>query len=268
MLPVDAGKRNTAKVEFGFATHMGKVRRENEDRYFVAPEFGVFAVADGMGGHEEGALASAIVVEALGSIGAAVSAPDLLARLEDRVLRANTKLCAAGRARGGVVGSTLAVLLTFDDRFACVWSGDSRIYLLRDGALTQLSRDHTEARDLVEKGILTVEEARVWPRRNVITRALGARPEPELELEHGILASGDTFVICSDGLTAHVTDAEILALGERLAPQGACDALIALTLERGATDNVTVVVMRSGRVVTTSGETVVLPAAIRDGGEP
>ena len=84
--PVDAGKGNPAPIEVGVVTHPGKVRSRNEDRYFAAPEFGVFAVADGMGGHEGGALASATLVEALGSIGAAVSAPDLLARLEDRVL--------------------------------------------------------------------------------------------------------------------------------------------------------------------------------------
>ncbi|MCJ2081703.1 PP2C family protein-serine/threonine phosphatase [Methylobacterium sp. J-090] len=244
--PVDAGKGNPAPIEFGCATHAGKVRSQNEDRYFAAPEFGVFAVADGMGGHEDGALASATLVEALGSIGAAVSAPDLLARLEDRVLRANATLWSLGRARGATIGSTLAVLLTFDSHFACVWSGDSRVYRVRDGAIAQLSRDHTEARDLVEKGILSPEEAKVWPRRNVITKAVGARPDPELELEHGTLVDGDVFILCSDGLVGDVDDAEILACVLANAPQAACDALLAMTLRRDAADNVTVVVLRSG----------------------
>lgn len=271
---VDAGKCNPAPVEVGFVTHAGKVRQENEDRYFAAPEFGVFAVADGMGGHDGGALASATLVEALASIGAAVSAPDLLARLEDRVLRANATLWSIGRSRGATIGSTLAVLLTFDSHFACVWSGDSRIYLVRAGTIAQLSRDHTEARELVEKGILSAEEARIWPRRNVITKAVGARPDPELELEHGTLTDGDVFVLCSDGLVGDVADAEILACVSANAPQAACDALLAMTLARSAADNVTVVVVRSGEAPGTSGlarraaETVIIPTVPGEGGAP
>lgn len=261
-------------VETGFATHVGKVRRENEDRYFVAPEVGVFAVADGMGGHEGGALASATVVDALASIGSAVSAADLLARLEDRVVRANAALWSISSKRQKVIGSTVAVLLTFEDHFACVWSGDSRIYLVRGGAITQISRDHTEARDLVDRGILTSTEARSWPRRNVITRAVGVRPEPELELENGMLEAGDTFVICSDGLMGHVPDAEILAVTSKNAPQAACDALLALTLQRGAVDNVTLVIVRcvSARTAArpqVTAATVVQPGrplAAQDGG--
>ncbi len=108
VLPVDL-----LHINFGSISHPGKVRSENEDRYLVAPEIGVFAVADGMGGHEDGALASTAVIDALARSGAAVSAADLMARLEDRILRANAELRAAGRARGGVVGTTVAVLLIF-----------------------------------------------------------------------------------------------------------------------------------------------------------
>jgi serine/threonine protein phosphatase PrpC len=230
--------------DVGATTHPGRVRQVNEDSYFVAPANGIFAVADGMGGHEAGALASSTVVQCLETIGTAVSAADLLARLEDRILRANMTLHAVAARRGKIVGSTVAILLAFEDHFACVWSGDSRIYRVRGGGIAQLSRDHTEVRDLVERGLLTPEEARTWPRRNVITRAIGVREEPELELEHGTLVPGDVFVICSDGLTGHVDDAEILASAVTEPCQAASDALVALTLERGATDNVTVVVLR------------------------
>lgn len=232
--------------DVGAASHPGRVRQVNEDSYFVSPANGVFAVADGMGGHEAGALASSTVVQCLETIGTAVSAADLLARLEDRILRANMTLHEIARQRGRIVGSTVAILLTFGDHFACVWSGDSRIYRIRHNAIAQLSRDHTEVRDLVERGLLTPEEARTWPRKNVITRAIGVREEPELELEHGTLLPGDTFVICSDGLTGHVEDREILAASESSRCQDASDALIALTLERGAADNVTVIVLRYG----------------------
>jgi serine/threonine protein phosphatase PrpC len=231
--------------ETGVATHPGLVRQHNEDLYLVQPDIGVFAVADGMGGHEAGALASSTVIGSLQSIGFPASAPDLLARLEDRILRANNRLKEIAEERGGIViGSTVAVLLAFDTHYACVWSGDSRIYLVRGGRIMQLSRDHTEVQELLEKGLLSREEAKTWPRRNVITRAIGVHEEPELELEYGTLEPGDTFVLCSDGLTAYVEDREILAAVANGVSQEACETLVGLTLERGAADNVTVVVVR------------------------
>jgi protein phosphatase len=229
----------------GAATHPGRVRQHNEDKYLVLPDSGVWAVADGMGGHEAGSLASATVADALRSIGSPASAPDLLARLEDRILRANRRLKEIARERGGnaVVGSTIAALLVFDRHYAVVWSGDSRLYRIRGGQIEQLSRDHTEAQELVDKGVLRADEAKTWPRRNIVTRALGVHDVPELDIDHGVLEHGDVFVICSDGLTAHVSDGEILDAVARAEPQAACDALVALALDRGGTDNVTVVVI-------------------------
>ena len=239
----------TLRIESGVVTHAGIVRTANEDRYLVAPEIGIFAVADGMGGHEDGSLASAAVVEALASIGAAVSAADLLARLEDRILRANAKLWSIGQARQGIIGSTAAVLLLFERDYACVWSGDSRIYRIRGNAIEQLTRDHTEGRDLFERGLLSAEEMSTWPRRHVITKAVGVRECPEMEFEQGAVVPGDVFVICSDGLTGHVADRDILLAASTSAPQWACEALLELTLERGASDNVTVVIVRCGYAV-------------------
>ncbi|HVV94239.1 MAG TPA: protein phosphatase 2C domain-containing protein [Hyphomicrobiales bacterium] len=231
--------------EAGTATHVGKVRRHNEDLALVRPDLGIFAVADGMGGHADGALASRTVVEALQSIGRAESAPDLLARLEDRIIDANRRLTTLARERGsGVIGSTVAVLLAFDRNYACLWAGDSRIYLVRGGRISQVSRDHSEVQELFDRGLISAEEARTWPRRNIVTRAIGVSQEPELDLVDGQLESGDRFVICSDGLTAHVADNEILDVVDGRDPQDACDALVALTLERGASDNVTVVTLR------------------------
>lgn len=228
--------------QYGLATHTGCVRRENEDRGLIVPELGIVAVADGMGGHEDGAIASAAVVEALASIGVAVSAADLLARVEDRLIRANALVWDAYGSAGRLAGSTVAILIVFGEDFACVWAGDSRVYLVRDGSIAQLSRDHTEVRDLLDRGILTPEEARAWPRRNVITRAIGVADAPQVEFELGTIRPGDIFVICSDGLTGHVADEEILAHAHAARPQAACDALVALTLERGAADNVTVAI--------------------------
>ncbi|CAO4176425.1 PP2C family protein-serine/threonine phosphatase [Methylorubrum aminovorans] len=228
----------------GGASHPGCVRQLNEDRYLVAPEIGVFAVADGMGGHEAGEVASTVLVNCLASIGGAVSPSDLLARLEDRLLRANGQIQDVARARGKVIGTTVAVLLAFGRDYACIWAGDSRIYRLRARELQQLSHDHTEVQQLIDAGTLTVEEARTWPRRNVITQAVGVRPEPEFERTSGVLEAGDIFLLCSDGLTGHAEAEDLRLRLDGAEPQIACDSLIALALERGGTDNVTAVVVR------------------------
>lgn len=231
--------------ESGAATDVGKVRLENEDAYLVQPESGIFAVADGMGGHQAGAMASAVVIDALRKIAEPASVADLLNRCQDRLASANDKLLEIADERGGIIiGATVAALLAWEGYYACLWSGDSRIYLVRRGCIQQISRDHTEVAELIAEGVLTTEEAQTWPRRNVITRAVGVYHELELEVAQGVLEKDDLFVICSDGLTTHVADEEIFELAQAIAPQGACDRLVALTIERGALDNVTVVIAR------------------------
>jgi serine/threonine protein phosphatase PrpC len=233
-----------AIFETGAATHVGRVRQRNEDSHLARPEMGIWAVADGMGGHADGDVASQTLIRALASIGQPTSAEALLDLLEDSISRVNDRLRQLGQQRGAVVGTTLAVLLARDGHYACIWSGDSRIYLIRDGEIIQLSRDHTEVQELLAEGSITAEEARNWAGRNGITRAIGVYDEPELEMTSGPLSPGDVFVICSDGLTNHVRDDEILRSVTASPSQQACDELISLTLERGALDNVTVVVAR------------------------
>jgi len=230
--------------ETGAATHVGKVRRQNEDNYLVCPEAGLWSVADGMGGHADGALASGIVVECLKAIKASSSAADLLASCEQRLVEANTRIQAIGRERGTIMGTTVAVLLIHQSHFACIWAGDSRIYRVRQGDIEQLSRDHTEVAELIAEGMLSEANAKLWPRRNVVTRAVGVHGQLELEMQDGTLAPGDVFLLCSDGLTAHVSDSEIAQYVATARAQDACERLISLTLERGAVDNVTVIVVR------------------------
>jgi protein phosphatase len=234
----------TSPFDTGAATHVGKVRQRNEDSFLAQPAIGVWAVADGMGGHQAGDVASATVVAALNTIVHPRSAAELLSQCEDRMVAANAQVRALADERGAVIGTTVAILLVFDRHYACVWSGDSRIYLVRGGQIMQVSRDHTQVQQLVDEGAITAEEALTFPGRNIITRAIGVSDYPELEMESGSLRAGDVFLICSDGLTGHVSDAEILehvAIGPA---QYVCDALIDLTLQRGAHDNVTVVVAR------------------------
>jgi serine/threonine protein phosphatase PrpC len=227
------------------ATHVGLKRERNEDSYLLRPEAGLWAVADGMGGHGGGDVASRMAVSALEQVEAAPTGEALLAAVEAAVANANLDMRAHARAESrGVMGTTLVALLMFRTHFACVWCGDSRAYLLRDGVLRQLTHDHSESQDLVDRGVLDPEEAKLWPRRNVLTRALGASDAAELEIVSDRLAVGDVFLLCSDGLTGHLDADEIAAaLGED-EPETMCEKLIALTLERGASDNVTTVALR------------------------
>lgn len=233
------------RFQTGALTHQGCVRDHNEDRFLADPRAGLWVVADGMGGHQGGEVASGSIVDHLASIGVPASAPDLQARFLDRLARANDHIQTLSHERGGaIIGSTVVAILVFDRDFACIWSGDSRAYRLRDGQLRQISRDHTEALELLDRGVITAEEAENWPRKNVITRAVGVAPHLNYDVVSGQLKDGDQFLLCSDGLTGHVADTEIRDILMTHTPQEACDRLVDLTLERGANDNVTVVVMR------------------------
>lgn len=228
----------------GSATHVGCVRQLNEDSLLVDEQLGVWLVADGMGGHKDGKLASSIVVDAARTIGKPASAPDLLSRFNDRILRANAQLAGMADVNGhAIIGTTVAAVLVHGRQFACVWAGDSRVYLVRRNSISQLSKDHTEVQELVDSGVLTEVEAKTWPRRNVITRAIGVGDDPGLDIVQGFLYGGDRFIICSDGLTGHVEAEEILRIADGKPPQTACDALIGLALDRGGKDNVSVVIL-------------------------
>lgn len=230
------------RIESDGATNVGRVRKLNEDSLLLRPDIGLWVVADGMGGHDAGDFASQTVVAELDKLKPASNARGLLSAMEARVIAANEVLRSAARDRGdAVIGCTLATLMIFEDAFACVWSGDSRVYRIRNGTIEQISRDHTEAQELIDLGTLTPDEAKTWPRKNVITRAIGVFDEPELEIQQGRIEDGDLFVICSDGLTEHVDDAEILQ-SSTISPIGSfVETLIDTTLERGAKDNVTVI---------------------------
>ncbi|MDF3416149.1 serine/threonine-protein phosphatase [Sulfitobacter sp. M57] len=231
--------------ETGQGSDVGCKRKVNEDSYLSRPEYGLWVVADGMGGHAAGDFASQTIVHELNSIGVAVSADDLVARFDERLTRANDIIRAQAAAlEGGMIGATVAALLVHQTRFDCIWSGDSRLYLLRGGQLTQQSRDHTEARALLDAGSITAEEAQNWPRKNVITQAIGVSDKPLCERVSGELQLGDLFLICSDGLTEHIADAEIAETLLRYPPQDASAELINETVRRGARDNVTVIVIR------------------------
>jgi len=233
-------------IESFGVSHKGCVRDHNEDNYLIEPQTGLWVVADGMGGHEAGEVASASIVDHLATIGIASSAPDLRARFEDRLSRANSEIRDIARSRGITIGSTFAALLAMDGRFAGLWAGDSRIYLVRNGVIFQVSKDHTEVQELLDRGMISPEEALTWPRRHVITHAVGVSDELEIDFQQGELMPGDVFVLSTDGLTAHVSDAEIEAAVISATPQAACRSLLETVLARGGTDNVTIVLVKIG----------------------
>lgn len=234
------------RPECGARTHKGLVREVNEDGFLSDPRVGLWAVADGMGGHQAGAFASDALIDALQTVGQPATAANFLERLEDRVIRANLRIFEYAAARGlGAIGTTLSALLLYKRGFAVVWCGDSRIYRVRDREIELLSHDHTEVQELLDTGFLSPSEAKRWPRGHVVTRAIGSQREPSLDFEWGTVSPGDTFVLCSDGLTAHVENHEIrdACLGP-FSAQTVCDRLIDMTLARGASDNVTVVTVK------------------------
>ena len=231
--------------DFAALSDRGRVRQQNEDSIGAFPEFGLWVVADGMGGHAAGDVASRIIIEEMGSLGVPISAQDQRARVQERLARAHHRILNHSRDSGlGGAGSTVAALLLHGAELACIWAGDSRIYLMRDGALTPLTRDHSEVALMVAAGTLTEDQARTAPRRNVITRAIGIGQAVEPDTVSGVIKDGDRLLLCSDGLTEHLTDAEIAGfVGRRLAAADVAQALINETLQRGARDNVSVIVV-------------------------
>jgi protein phosphatase len=234
----------STRFQSAAASHTGKRRAHNEDAFLDNAAIGLWVVADGMGGHEAGEFASATLVEHLAKVCFPQSASQLLADCKTRIVEANTLLFGIASERRVTIGTTLVALLAYDLHYACIWSGDSRIYRIRDAAITQVTRDHTQVQELVDQGLMTEEESRISSKRNVVTRAIGVTPDLQLEMKQGDLLPNDIFVLCSDGLTTHVEDHEIFETVAGAEPQNASDALIALALARGGLDNVTVLVVR------------------------
>jgi len=230
----------------GTATHRGLVRERNEDSLVASGS--VFAVADGMGGHAAGDVASRIAVSHLHLLGqqSAVVTQDVTEALSS----ANTQILAsAGRRRDQLgMGTTICgiALVEIDDvpHWLVFNIGDSRVYRFTDGLLRQITTDHSEVTELVAAGELSEQQARTYERRHVITRSLGTVPSPIADLWVLPQIAGERFLVCSDGLHGEVDDAAIAAaLSSQPDPQRAADHLIALALAAGGRDNVTVIVV-------------------------
>jgi PPM family protein phosphatase len=242
---------------------VGRVRSHNEDAYIVAdlstgspaiedavrrlrvgPKGVLLAVSDGMGGAAAGEVASAIVIESMLQNLDRRSEDDILAALTTAVERANGDVwrAAQSEARQGM-GATLVAAVVDETQVHVVWVGDSRLYLVRDGRIHQVTKDHSYVQMLVDAGALTPDSARRSPYRNIVLQAMGTKPDVRVALARVELRQGDRFVLCSDGITDKLEDPEILEIVEAGASVAASSArLVALANELGGDDNITVIV--------------------------
>lgn len=251
----------------GAATDVGRVRTHNEDSGLA--EGGLFLVADGMGGHAAGEVASGIVVETMREL---VPRDDLTADdVTAQIALANERILASmeeDSSRDGMGTTVTGIALVVAggaDHWAVFNVGDSRVYRLIDGTLMAMTVDHSEVQELVDAGVISAEEARTHPRRNVVTRSLGttyaAAPDVRVVPPH----PGERFLVCSDGLTGELTDAEITELlVDHTDPQAAAEALVRAAVEAGGRDNVTVVVVDLTDEGADSSQTATSPRMVAD----
>jgi len=247
--PDGTSRVNTIHWRSSARSAVGNVRKINEDAHIERPEIGLWAVADGMGGHEAGDVASKTVVTALSAIPANDSLESLIEEVAASLAKVNSDLLDMGKefGPGHVVGSTVVVMLANGTRCAAVWAGDSRLYRCRDGNLEQITRDHSLVAELSHLGVGSQDGLPDHSLSNVLTRALGAERDLAIETVSYEARENDVYLLCSDGLVREVGPGEISDILSR----GDCDQsaqeLIDLTLSREARDNVTVVVVCAGR---------------------
>ena len=237
----DAVSGSNHFISWGCRSDVGLVRGHNEDSFIVRTP--LFVVSDGMGGHAAGEVASSIAVETIGAQAPAEADDILLGAAVEAANLAIIKGAEEGRGKPGM-GCTATAVLIKGEHMAVAHVGDSRAYLLHEGRLVRVTHDHSFVEELVDAGEITAGEARVHPSRSIITRALGS--DPDMYADHFMLdvEAGDRIIVCSDGLSSMVPDAQIEAVAvSNVTPQGAADNLVAEALAEGGHDNVTVIVI-------------------------
>ncbi len=227
-------------------THTGRVRKHNEDALVSLPEMGLWAVADGAGGHSAGDFASNMIARSLSAIPPEATPQEALREVRTRISDVHLALRQEARQRGPdtIIASTVVVLLIRGSHFACFWAGDSRAYLLRDGVVQQITRDHSLVQELVDSGAITAEAAECHPQANIITRAVGADSDTlELDKVSGQLLIGDRFLLCSDGLCKSLSASSIQSMLAGDIGSNIAETLIQAALDGGSRDNVTAIVV-------------------------
>lgn len=236
------------------ATDTGRVRKINEDSYYNDPEhMGLYIVADGMGGHQAGEVASALAVETLSMLlrdplmGGNSRSSYIEDAMRDAVVKTNRTVYDLATSKSGYsgMGTTVVVCILKKDHLHVAHIGDSRAYLYRNGILKQLTTDHSLVQELLSKGRITEEEAVDHPRKNILTRALGTDPAVEVDTMDMSLKAGDILLLCTDGITNHVDSQEIKGFVAENSPEMACQEMIRLANDRGGFDNMTVLIIEN-----------------------
>jgi len=231
------------------ATDVGSVRTENEDAILAQPEIGLWVVADGMGGHEAGNVASQMIVDSLFEMDKPDHIKDYISEIENRILDVNQRLLEYSEIMldGRMIGSTFVGFVIYGQVGICMWMGDSRLYVYRGNELRQLSRDHSHVSELLEAGAITEKEAENHPEANVITRAVGTSEEIYMDLDVFNVQLGDVFLLCSDGLYNSVDNKTIESQVRAKEPEDIVTGLINMALTNGAADNVSVIAIKGIR---------------------
>ncbi len=228
-------------------THAGKIRNINEDSLMVNDSIPLWAVADGMGGHEAGDLASKMVVDSLDSIAACEHLSDFVDHIEDALLQVNSEILdlSAIKYHGKTMGSTVVLMTVSGVVGICMWAGDSRLYRLREDQLAQISRDHSQVEEMIARGMISRDDADSHPSSNVITRAVGAGDELYIDVAAFNIQEGDTYLLCSDGLYNEVADEDIMTCLNMKYVGQSTTTLLNYALSNGARDNISIVVSRA-----------------------
>jgi protein phosphatase len=245
----------TSRFGVGALSDVGRVRELNEDNWRWEPlseDLALYAVADGMGGHDRGEVASRIAIDTLfqsaqrrvGQLNGR-DAPAMRDLLREAMQEANRAVVAEGERNDSNMGTTLCAALVYDERRGVVGNvGDSRVYLMRGEALSQVSQDHSLVAYLVQLGELTAAEARNHPSGNILVRSIGSQAEVEVDIFQLDIVGGDRLLLCSDGLWGEASDEEISGvLRNQPSPQDACRALVEIANSHGGRDNTTLIVV-------------------------
>jgi serine/threonine protein phosphatase PrpC len=247
-------KEPRVEIRAAGLSDVGRCRQANQDQFFVGEGLDVLAIADGMGGHAAGEVASDIAITVLAeSMREATgdrsqwTADEAAERLRTAMNDGNRKICESvmSRAEWRGMGTTMVALVVVCGRAVIGHVGDSRAYLLRDGRLRQLTSDHSWVNEQVKLGLLTDEEARRHPMRNIVTRALGNQPRVDVDVVEEAILPGDVFALCSDGLNGMIVDEVIeeTLVNHGQVPSKACQLLVEQANANGGEDNITVIVM-------------------------
>ena len=242
----DITVRRPVKWHSAEETNTGMVREVNEDSVMSNSRNGLWAVADGMGGYEAGNVASNMIVSSLKDVRLCEHLDDMVTSIEDCILDVNYRIIEYAEIMhdGRMLGSTVASLMIHGKVGVCLWVGDSRLYRYRDNELIQLSRDHSHVEELLQNGEITPEEVESHPDSNVITRAVGAAEELYVDINVFETQIGDIYMLCSDGLYNSVDKENIIYCLKNFSAENSVKSLISKSLENGAPDNVSVIVIK------------------------